>query len=69
MKNKIEIGQRYGKLVVIERVEDFDGLSDSRPQWLCKCDCGKEVKKVNRYLTRSMTPHCGCNAKSQKLYS
>ena len=37
MKN--EIGNRYGKLVVIERVPKPEG----RPKgayWLCQCDCG-----------------------------
>lgn len=38
MKN--EIGNRYGKLVVIKRAIKPEG----RPKgayWLCQCDCGK----------------------------
>lgn len=36
-------GKRYGRLVAIKDV----GLSNSKTKsrlWLCRCDCGKEVK-------------------------
>ena len=50
-------GQRFGKLVVVERAEN-----DSRGnvQWLCQCECGN--KKVIRgyQLTNNKTKSCGC---------
>lgn len=58
-KKFIEANQRFQKLVTIKRVEDFDGMSDTRAQWLCKCDCGNEVVRVNRSLTRNKSNSCG----------
>ena len=38
-------GQRFGRLVVIERAENFI-LPSGQPQtaWLCQCDCGNILK-------------------------
>lgn len=50
-------GQRFGRLVVIERAE-----SDKRgcAKWLCRCDCGN-VTTVNGALLRDgKTTSCGC---------
>lgn len=55
------IGKRFGRLLVIKRVEN-----DKRGQtkWLCQCDCGKQVE-VNGYsLTHEKTKSCGCQRKS-----
>lgn len=65
-KNFIKIGNRYGSLIVIKRVEDFEGESDIRAQWLCKCDCGKEVRMVNRYILRPQYPTCGSKSCKKK---
>lgn len=54
----IVIGLKIYNFTIIKRVEDFDGKSESRPQWLVRCDCGRESKKVNRYILRS-TGNCG----------
>lgn len=49
-------GERFGRLVVIKRVEN----KNNRVMWLCKCDCGK-YSQVNSYLLRSgKTTSCGC---------
>ena len=61
-------GRRFGRLVVIKRLE----VSQSNRQsifWLCKCDCGNE-KIVNKAeLISSHTRSCGClrkeNSKSK----
>lgn len=53
-------GNRYGKLVVIKRV-------DSKPNttyWLCKCDCGKEKIILGNSLKSGATVSCGCYQKS-----
>jgi hypothetical protein len=50
-------GQRFGRLVVIERT----GASNRRGvYWLCKCDCGieKEILAIN--LKQGSTKSCGC---------
>lgn len=65
MKERVFLKEnlKIGFLTLIKRAEDFDGLSDSRPQWLCRCDCGNTITKVNRDIKRA--PHCGC--KTQKV--
>lgn len=52
------IGQRFGKLVVISRVEN---TKKGNTQWLCKCDCGKEKIALGYDLTHGRTVSCGCN--------
>ena len=55
-------GQRFGKLVVINQVEDHIQPSGIHiTQWLCQCDCGSEPIIVKRYnLKNGVTTHCGC---------
>lgn len=51
------IGQKYGKLTVIERGENN---KRGNTRWICKCDCGKEVTKLGYDLTHGKTTSCGC---------
>ena len=39
---RVEIGQKYGQLTVIEKAPSRNG----RGYWLCQCDCGnkKEIR-------------------------
>ena len=54
MKN--EIGKRYGKLPVIEKL---DRIEHNTSVYLCKCDCGY-FKKVNiNNLHTGHTKSCG----------
>lgn len=50
-------GQRFGHLVVLERVED-DRHGNRR--WLCQCDCGQQKVIGGRHLTSGATTSCGC---------
>ena len=52
------IGNRYGKLLVIERAENN---KRGNTQWLCKCDCGKTKVALGYDLTHGRTVSCGCN--------
>lgn len=59
MSSKIDMtGEKLGKLTVIVD----SGLRNKRGSilWLCKCDCGKQVKRTGDYLRRKKTPSCGC---------
>lgn len=56
-------GQRFGKLVVLERAAN--SASDNKVQWLCKCDCGNKTIVRARCLTRKHTRSCGCFQKEQ----
>jgi hypothetical protein len=44
--------QRFGRLVVIERV--------TGTTWRCRCDCGKEKIVSTKCLTSGFTRSCGC---------
>lgn len=51
------VGQRFGRLVVIER----DGSNKSgNAVWKCQCDCGNIKSIVGTSLTRGLTQSCGC---------
>ena len=50
-------GQRFGRLTVIERDENNEW---SKPQWLCKCDCGEETVVLAANLRKGATKSCGC---------
>lgn len=50
------IGNKYGKLTVIEEV-----LNDtSQKMWKCKCECGNDVVLTSHVLTSEHTQSCGC---------
>lgn len=51
------IGQRFGRLVVIERKG-----SGNRGQaiWLCQCDCGAVTETPTHLLKSGRTKSCGC---------
>ncbi len=50
------IGQRFGRLVVIERAENHG----NRICWLCRCDCGREKIVRMTSLRIGDTSSCGC---------
>lgn len=53
-------GQRFGRLVVIKRVEDYvSSKGKHRTQWLCKCDCGNKKIVLGENLGKT-TYSCGC---------
>lgn len=54
-------GQRYGRLVAIERAENRVSKSGKiRARWLCKCDCGNEKIVLLDDLRGGHTNSCGC---------
>ena len=55
-------GQRFGRLVVLERANcNYHGA-----YWLCKCDCGNEKIISGTSLRKALTISCGCYAKEQR---
>ena len=66
-KAKDLTGKRFGRLVVIERAEDYIRPNGQHAiQWRCKCDCGNE-KITNSYsLTKGKCTSCGC-ARTERL--
>lgn len=56
MAKQIDLtGKRFGKLYVIGR----DGYLNNQKAWLCRCDCGNEVR-VRSFDLRNCTRSCGC---------
>lgn len=55
-------GQRFGRLTVIKRGENYITPHSGKPraQWLCKCDCGNEKLVLGESLTRNLIVSCGC---------
>lgn len=53
-------GQRFGRLVVLERAENS---KRGNTRWKCKCDCGNERVIEGNALRREHTKSCGCRAK------
>lgn len=53
------IGNKYGKLIVIERAINS---TDGKAQWKCKCECGNHsvVKAANLKKRVMPTISCGC---------
>lgn len=54
----VKPGDRYGKLVVIER--DYSHADLRYAYWLCRCDCGKTCVVRNDRLFHGVTKSCGC---------
>lgn len=50
-------GQRFGRLVAEERLEEKTGSSYL---WRCRCDCGQETKVPAKALLSGNTTSCGC---------
>src|SRR5579872_4324171 len=52
------LGERFGKLTVIERAPRTPASTNAR--WLCRCDCGKETFATGTSLRGGRTKSCGC---------
>lgn len=50
------VGQRIGKLVIVDAVK----ASDGHIRWICKCDCGNQVSKTSNQLGGKNKKDCGC---------
>jgi hypothetical protein len=54
-------GQKFGRLTVLERVQDYISPKGQRhAQWLCECDCANKVVVRGSYLKNGNTKSCGC---------
>lgn len=58
-----ELGNRYGKLVVIAKDEELS-KEKHRAQWVCKCDCGNIITTSSKCLREGKTTSCGCRSRS-----
>lgn len=62
MANQIESGTKFGKLIVIKKVEPLrkkDGRSQGK-SYLCECECGNQKVILGQSLLKGLTKSCGC---------
>ena len=57
-------GQRFGRLTALERLAEKRG-KDSSYLWLCRCDCGKELKVSVNALVGGHYTSCGCGKRER----
>jgi hypothetical protein len=58
-KRKNEIGNKFGKLLVIGKSERKTSSGSSF--WLCECECGQIKEIAGATLRNGQTKSCGCN--------
>lgn len=65
INNRLDlIGQRFGKLVVIEYAGTKTYANGNKfSLWLCKCDCGGTKIAIGVNLKRGTVTSCGCAVK------
>ena len=51
------VGQKFGHLTVIKRVENN---KKNNSKWLCKCSCGKESIVLGWGISKGKSKSCGC---------
>jgi hypothetical protein len=60
MSNLIDLkGQRFGRLLVLERAAD----PRVKVRWHCQCDCGEVTSIIGRKLRRGQAVDCGCSTR------
>ena len=53
-------GQRFGRLVVLDKHRTHRRKTHTVKQWMCKCDCSKVVWVNSQDLKTQHTKSCGC---------
>lgn len=66
----VQVGNRYGKLVIIKDLGLRKQKSRNKNErWsLCKCDCGNTCEASNNQLQSGMKKSCGCLISKGELY-
>ena len=57
-KSGVQIGDRFGRLVVLNR--DLTRQGEGRVYWKCQCDCGNIISLSSHPLKSGNTRSCGC---------
>lgn len=57
---KDEKGQRYGKLLVLEKDNELTKAKNHGVYWKCQCDCGNIVSVLGANLRNGDSSSCGC---------
>lgn len=54
-------GKRFGRLIVLEKTSERE---KGYCVWICRCDCGNEIRVNTKRLTRGVVTNCGCIPKT-----
>lgn len=65
-RSKNLIGEKFGKLTVIELMDESNKFK--RRLYKCKCDCGNEIIVPSSSLTTKHTSSCGCLLSYYNMY-
>lgn len=57
MRNPVNAGERFGRLVAIQQTER---RVQGKVMWLCRCDCGNEIEVMSTRLRQLHSKSCGC---------
>lgn len=61
LKKKTLVGETFGSLVVLERVENYISPKGvSQIQYCCLCKCGRKRNFTSSTLKKGLATHCGC---------
>jgi hypothetical protein len=64
--NEELVGKKFGKLTLVEKIYEKRYPSDiKRWWWVCKCDCGRTVKRLQCNLYQGKTRSCDCTRKQR----
>ena len=61
-----ETGNKYGKLTVLYKVENYSAIQGV--YWMCQCECGNQKIILGSSLRSGNTTSCGCIGKSKGEY-
>ena len=67
-RSGIQIGDRFGRLVILNR--DLIKQGERRIYWNCQCDCGNTIVVMGKNLKSGNTRSCGClndEARSERI--
>lgn len=60
-KNKIQIGEKFGKLIVTEDLGFRKHVEGHNRRWYkCKCECGRDTEASGNQLKSGLKKSCGC---------
>lgn len=54
------VGQRFGRLTVLEKTNERLGERKHHVVWKCQCDCGNIAYVTTSNLNHGNTKSCGC---------
>ena len=67
-KTDPSIGDVFGKLTILERIDEKDRAGHVRIKFKCMCECGRIKIIAKRSLLQGMTVSCGCCLKKFPMW-